>query len=279
MERVPPSLPACSSCAISMSSGDVDAQLRRRNTGAVAGDGVPAGIEDDNLRQDLGRPWPPHSNLLEATSPADLRAQLCAFYTRFNPGNLTRVDHIIEEMDMRVAQQMATSSHDRQRLVYSELARINQKLRETYNGNDLSCVMSQASARRPESSQPLSSWAAVIGFLIAICLLFLAIDDEVFAKQPHLRAFPPHRHSGWRQQVQDKIISLDVSLEEAYRGKKGSVSVKRQAVCTACHGSGAQSSKPCPHCGGHGHSVGRSPFGYVRMECRSSPTRVLLNQT
>lgn len=38
-------------------------------------------------------------------------------------------------------------------------------------------------------------------------------------------------------------MTLDVTLEDLYRGKKVVTKIRRQIVCPICHGSGAHSSK------------------------------------
>jgi len=213
------------------------------------------------------RPMPPNN----VYSPSDVRALLHAFYSKVNPAKLPSVDEIVEEMETRIARASGGQGVRRREVVYSELTRLNQRLRETY-GQDLSLVVHQHQHQRqpPPPPQPLSAASIII---FALCLGMLAPAAhyawEVMdaGASPHMHAFPPHKQSGWRQSVRDSRVTLDVSLEDLYKGKSGTVSFRRQTVCSVCHGSGAASSQMCRQCGGHGHSVARSPFGLVRMEC------------
>ena len=250
--------------------------------------------EDEDAGEDGSEDEPPHvvggGERERAThdvyAPSDVRALLNAFYSRVNPEKLPSVDSIVEEMESRIAERSGPGGRGRE-AVYSEIARLNQRLRETY-GQDLSLVMPHAAQNRPprqqsthyhhhqQQQQPQPFSAASI-ILFALCLGLLAptayyaweLAVTGHSGAPHLQAFPPHKHSGWRHTVQDRRITLDVSLEDLYKGKSGTVSFRRQVVCHECHGSGAESSQTCRRCGGHGQSVARSPFGLVRVQCEA----------
>lgn len=58
-----------------------------------------------------------------------------------------------------------------------------------------------------------------------------------------------------RQRTEDAVISVDVSLEDLYKGKTVKITSTRQIVCPTCKGSGARKhakTKVCPHCDGQG---------------------------
>jgi molecular chaperone DnaJ len=50
----------------------------------------------------------------------------------------------------------------------------------------------------------------------------------------------------------DLVTSLDISLEEAYKGATKSISLKKEVLCKTCSGSGAETSQTCSHCSGVG---------------------------
>ena len=81
---------------------------------------------------------------------------------------------------------------------------------------------------------------------------------------------------GGRQQQQqsgrgnDLRYNMDITLEEAFEGKKTDIRVPTSASCEGCHGSGAESgSKPstCGTCGGHGRVRAQSGFFTVERVC------------
>lgn len=61
----------------------------------------------------------------------------------------------------------------------------------------------------------------------------------------------------------DIITGLEVSFEEAFSGTTRPVSVKREAVCTYCNGTGAEALENCPKCKGTGRI--QSSRGFFRM--------------
>ncbi len=80
------------------------------------------------------------------------------------------------------------------------------------------------------------------------------------------------RSDGGRSRGQDLRYNMEISLEEAYEGKKAQVRVPSSVACDTCHGSGAEpGSKPvtCSTCAGHGKV--RASQGFFTVE-RTCPT-------
>ncbi len=61
----------------------------------------------------------------------------------------------------------------------------------------------------------------------------------------------------------DIITGLEVSFEEAFSGTTRPVSVRREATCTSCNGSGAEAFEVCSRCKGTGKI--QSSRGFFRM--------------
>lgn len=61
----------------------------------------------------------------------------------------------------------------------------------------------------------------------------------------------------------DIITGLEVSFEEAFSGTTRPVSIRREATCTICNGSGAEASEVCSRCKGTGRI--QSSRGFFRM--------------
>ncbi len=81
---------------------------------------------------------------------------------------------------------------------------------------------------------------------------------------------------GQRGQAQgrgsDLRYNLEISLEDAFKGKQTSVRVPTLAQCDTCHGSGAEAgSKPvtCPTCKGHGRVRAQQGFFTIERTCPS----------
>src|SRR5216684_3768653 len=79
---------------------------------------------------------------------------------------------------------------------------------------------------------------------------------------------------GQRGQAQgrgsDLRYNLEISLEDAFKGKQTSVRVPTLAQCDTCHGSGAEAgSKPvtCPTCKGHGRVRAQQGFFTIERTC------------
>jgi molecular chaperone DnaJ len=63
----------------------------------------------------------------------------------------------------------------------------------------------------------------------------------------------------------DLVTSLEISLEEAYKGVTKPITLTREASCKACRGSGAEASQRCSTCGGKGSiQEGRGFFKLTR---------------
>jgi molecular chaperone DnaJ len=87
------------------------------------------------------------------------------------------------------------------------------------------------------------------------------------------------RHSGGRERGADLRYNLEITLEEAFRGKSATIKLPTSIACEACSGSGAQAgSRPttCKTCGGHGRV--RAQQGFFAIE-RACPTCLGRGQT
>ncbi len=67
----------------------------------------------------------------------------------------------------------------------------------------------------------------------------------------------------------DLRIELAVSFEEAAKGAKKDISVKREVKCSSCNGTGSQDGKvsTCKKCGGSGQVLASQGFFSVRTAC------------
>lgn len=75
---------------------------------------------------------------------------------------------------------------------------------------------------------------------------------------------------GGRERGSDLRYNLDITLEDAFRGKTASVSIPTSIACEACAGSGAKAgSKPrqCTTCGGHGRVRAQQGFFAIERTC------------
>ncbi|MDA0368148.1 MAG: molecular chaperone DnaJ [Proteobacteria bacterium] len=82
--------------------------------------------------------------------------------------------------------------------------------------------------------------------------------------------------SGGRQRTQtrgaDLRFNMEISLEEAYGGKKATIRVPTSVACDACHGSGAEGDSAPTTCGMcRGHGKVRAQQGFFTIE-RTCPT-------
>ncbi|MET0605988.1 MAG: molecular chaperone DnaJ [Beijerinckiaceae bacterium] len=80
------------------------------------------------------------------------------------------------------------------------------------------------------------------------------------------------RGGGGRGRGSDLRTDVEITLEEAYRGKTASVRMPTPVTCDACSGSGAKAGsrpKTCSTCGGHGRV--RAMQGFFAIE-RTCPT-------
>ena len=68
----------------------------------------------------------------------------------------------------------------------------------------------------------------------------------------------------------DLRYDMEISLNEAYHGKKTEIEIEVSAPCDSCDGSGAQSGtgvKPCTTCHGHGQVRAQQGFFVVERTC------------
>src|ERR1700684_2663022 len=80
------------------------------------------------------------------------------------------------------------------------------------------------------------------------------------------------RNASGKERGADLRYNLEITLEDAYRGKTASIKLPTSVSCETCGGSGAKAgSKPttCKTCAGHGR--GRAQQGFSAME-RTCPT-------
>ena len=76
--------------------------------------------------------------------------------------------------------------------------------------------------------------------------------------------------SGGRERGSDLRYNLEITLEEAYRGKTASVTIPTSISCDACSGTGAKpGSKPrqCATCGGQGRVRAQQGFFAIERTC------------
>src|SRR5579883_1978490 len=91
------------------------------------------------------------------------------------------------------------------------------------------------------------------------------IFDDLFGDMMGRRG----RSSG-RERGADLRYNLEITLEEAYRGKTATVRLPTAVTCEACAGSGAKpGSKPhvCKTCGGHGRVRAQQGFFAIERTC------------
>ncbi len=96
---------------------------------------------------------------------------------------------------------------------------------------------------------------------------FADIFDEMFGEFMGGR-----RGQGTSNRGNDLRYNLEITLEEAYKGKQTSVRVPTLAACEACGGSGAEAgSRPinCPTCQGHGRVRAQQGFFTIERTCPS----------
>ncbi|WP_375461018.1 molecular chaperone DnaJ [uncultured Enterovirga sp.] len=78
------------------------------------------------------------------------------------------------------------------------------------------------------------------------------------------------RGPGGRERGADMRYNLEISLEEAYRGKTASITIPTSVTCEVCSGTGAKAgSKPrtCPTCGGAGRVRAAQGFFSIERAC------------
>ena len=95
---------------------------------------------------------------------------------------------------------------------------------------------------------------------------FADIFDEMFGE------FMGGQRGGAQGRGSDLRYNLEISLEEAFKGKQTSVRVPTLAACEGCKGSGAEAgSKPvsCPTCKGSGRVRAQQGFFTIERTCAS----------
>src|SRR5690348_8390837 len=96
---------------------------------------------------------------------------------------------------------------------------------------------------------------------------FADIFDEMFGEFMGGR-----RGQGANARGNDLRYNLEITLEEAFKGKQTTVRVPTMAMCEACSGSGAEAgSKPvsCPTCYGNGRVRAQQGFFTIERTCPS----------
>ena len=78
------------------------------------------------------------------------------------------------------------------------------------------------------------------------------------------------RRSRRSNRGQDLRYNLEISLEEAYRGRSAEIKVPTMVSCDICHGSGAEAgthAETCPTCAGHGKVRAAQGFFTIERSC------------
>ena len=78
------------------------------------------------------------------------------------------------------------------------------------------------------------------------------------------------RQSKRQNRGSDLRYNLDITLEEAFRGRAAEIKVPTQVACEACHGSGAEAGhdpETCPTCAGHGKVRATQGFFTIERTC------------
>jgi molecular chaperone DnaJ len=93
---------------------------------------------------------------------------------------------------------------------------------------------------------------------------FADVFDDLFGE------FMGGRRGGGASRGGDLRYNLEITLEDAYRGKSARIRVPGTIACTVCNGSGAAANtKPaaCPTCAGHGRVRAQSGFFTIERTC------------
>jgi molecular chaperone DnaJ len=96
---------------------------------------------------------------------------------------------------------------------------------------------------------------------------FADIFDEMFGDFAQGRGRGPGRGSG---QGADLRYNMEITLTEAFRGKKTNIRVPTSVQCDSCRGTGAAAAAapvPCVTCHGHGRVRSQSGFFTVERTC------------
>jgi molecular chaperone DnaJ len=95
---------------------------------------------------------------------------------------------------------------------------------------------------------------------------FADIFDEMFGDFGGRRG-GPRQHAG---KGADLRFNMEISLEDAFKGKKTEIRVPTSVACDTCNGSGAAGGagpSACPTCQGHGRVRSQSGFFTVERTC------------
>src|SRR5215469_10422044 len=78
------------------------------------------------------------------------------------------------------------------------------------------------------------------------------------------------RRSRRSNRGQDLRYNLEITLEEAFRGRSAEIKVPTMVACSACHGLGAEAgttAETCPTCAGHGKVRASQGFFTIERSC------------
>lgn len=78
------------------------------------------------------------------------------------------------------------------------------------------------------------------------------------------------RGAGGRERGADLRYNLEISLEDAYKGRAASVTIPTSVTCEVCSGTGAKMGskpRPCPTCGGQGRVRAAQGFFSIERTC------------
>ncbi|WP_112664367.1 molecular chaperone DnaJ [Microvirga flavescens] len=78
------------------------------------------------------------------------------------------------------------------------------------------------------------------------------------------------RSTGGRERGADMRYNLEISLEEAFKGKTAELKIPTAITCDVCSGTGAKAGskpKPCPTCGGAGRVRAQQGFFSIERTC------------
>ncbi len=67
--------------------------------------------------------------------------------------------------------------------------------------------------------------------------------------------WPARGGAGFRMRGHDVEVEVAITLEEAHRGTRRSVSLEAEETCSDCGGTGKKDNRPCPMCHGTGRRV------------------------
>ncbi|RFB77954.1 molecular chaperone DnaJ [Methylovirgula sp. 4M-Z18] len=98
---------------------------------------------------------------------------------------------------------------------------------------------------------------------------FSDIFDDLFGGMMGGGARGGQRRDG-RERGSDIRYDLEITLEEAFKGKTQTIKVATSIACDACHGSGAKPGsrpKTCPTCQGHGQVRAQQGFFAIQRTC------------